>query len=280
MPTKFEHRGLLYCAVGAEYLSQAETSFQSALSHNPELNGSVYSNIIPGSNIWDRVLQSKTHAALSRENEMIHKLDAILDTPYNYTIYLDSDTYVLDNIADIFTLLTKFDLVLCHGHDRNKRHTLIKDAVDDENNSLFSKDIPYGFVPIQGGLIAYNIEKTRVFFQLVRNTFLAKGYYDDQAVIRELLWESNLSFYVLPSEYNFNSIAYLKNLKKLHYREARPKIFHYTQNKGEDIGRLVGKYFNKNEIDDWKKNKTKKRIPRIASKIKRKIRHILFSLSD
>lgn len=276
MSTKFEDRGLLYCAVGGEYLKQAETSYLSALSHNPEFKGSVYSDIIPENNSWDKVLKSKTHSALSRDNEMIHKLDAILDTPYNYTIYLDSDTYVLDDIADIFTLLTKFDLVFCHGHDRNKRHTLINNAVDIKDNSLFSKDIPYGFAPIQGGLIAYNFNKTRDFFQLVRNTFLAKGYYDDQAVIRELLWESNLNFYILPSEYNFNSIAYLKNLKKLYYREARPKIFHYTQNKGEDISLLVGRYFNKNEIDDWKKNKTKKRIPRIASKIMRKIRHLLF----
>ncbi len=241
---KSAKEGLIYCAVGDKYLKNAEISYRSALNINNKLHAAVYSNIPADRKLWDMVIEAKTNFHTDANNVMQYKLDAIISTPYEKTIYLDSDTVVLFDINQLFKLLDKFDIVLCHGHARNERYNMILQARSVNNDPLFSDKIPNCFAPVQGGLIVYNKKTTLDFFQHVHSAFLSKGYFDDQAIIRELLWESNLRLYILPPEFNFNSFKYFKELKKSGYKIATPKIFHYTLFKGDNIEKYIRRFYN------------------------------------
>jgi len=107
------------------------------------------------------------------------------------------------------------------------------------------------FAPLQGGLILYNnTDQMKAWLKKLKVKFVEKNFFDDQFSIREMLWESTISFYILPPEYNFNSIDDLKKWRKNHYREAIPKIFHYTKNKNKNITSIVKKYYSSYN-NDW-----------------------------
>lgn len=236
-----ESHGILYCAVGSKYEKQAIHSYSTALKLNTSLKASIYTDIKTSEKLWDNIMDVKYTSPINFENQMVHKLDAILSTPYEQTLFLDTDTMVLDDLSELFLLLEKYDIVLCHGHNRNQRYNEIQNATSDSGEPLFLNTIPYCFAPLQSGLILYNKHSTIKFFQEVRSLYLSRGYYDDQAVIRELLWTSRIQFYILPPEYNFNSLSYMKKLQSSQFRIASPKLFHYTLNKRDDLKYLFSR---------------------------------------
>lgn len=239
--TTISKNGFLYCAVGNDYYKRAVRSYQSVQLVNPSLKASIYTDNQKVDEYWEMIIPSVEQQAVSDKNMMIYKLDALLTTPYEKTIYLDADTLVLENIDELFLLLDKFDLILCHGHNRNKRFNLIRNAVTESGNNIFSAKIPYCFSPLQGGLIIYNKRTTLDFFKKLKEKYLSLKYFDDQAILRELLWDNNLRFYILPPEYNFNSLKYLQLLKRNNFEIARPKIFHYTKHRHDNVDKLISK---------------------------------------
>jgi hypothetical protein len=232
-------QGILYCAIGKEYYKQASCSFQSVLKQKTKTKATIFTDWNSTENIWDRYIKPTNFQPSL--NPLIYKLESLLLTPYEKTIFLDTDTIILDDITEIFLLLDRFDLVLCHGHNRQRRFNLLQNATSKDGKVLFSKNIPYCFAPLQSGLIAYNIKEVKDLFTKYKNMYITKEYFDDQAILREMLWESNLRFYILPPEFNFNSMKYIKTLKKSNYNIALPKIFHYTQNKNDSLKKLIRK---------------------------------------
>ena len=164
-------------------------------------------------------------------------------SPYRETLALDADTLVLDDIGELFSLLTRFDLALCHGHNRVESHVRsIKQRLVDEK-------IPYAFSPVQAGLILYRASPAvAAFFKRLIERYKNTNHWDDQASFRELLWESDLAFYILPREYNFNSVADLERWAAYGFVEAKPKIFHYTRHKSQDVHKLVESYIGPKAI--------------------------------
>lgn len=239
--------GIIYCAIGNKYIEQAVESYQSLLEYSPDIKATLFTNGNLNDSNWDVIIHPGIEYSINFRNQMVYKLDAILSTPYEKSLFLDTDTLVLDDLTELFLLLDKFDLVLCHGHNRARRFKLIQNAKSNSGETLFSNKIPYCFAPLQSGLILYNKSSTHDFFQNVRELYLSKNYFDDQAAIRELLWESDLRFYILPPEYNFNSHSYLKTLRKSGFEIAIPKIFHYTLNKEDDIRLLKRKLLKLNK---------------------------------
>lgn len=122
----------------------------------------------------------------------------LLDSPYDKTIYLDTDTYINHNIEDLFELLDNFDLAACHCYSRKRNFTEIPEYMN----------IPYCFSEINSGVLAY--KKTENFNKFSN---LWNHYYQkykkvvkwDQPSLRIALWESKINFYILPIEFNRRS---------------------------------------------------------------------------
>ena len=152
--------GLLYCAVGTEYFNQAVASYKTVLSYTPQLRASIYTDGELTDSIWEQVISPKLHYVKDFNNKMGYKLDSLISSPYDKTLFLDSDTLVLDDLEELFDLLDKFDLVLCHGHNRSQRYRLISNARNKTGDRLFPDSIPYSFSPLQSGLILRPLDRS------------------------------------------------------------------------------------------------------------------------
>lgn len=266
--------GILYCARGKSYLKQAEESVRSYKRFNPNLSCTVCTSEQADKSLWNEIISLPDEVSVLNTN-MKDKLDTLTRSPYLHTLYLDSDTFVLDDISDLFLLLDRFDLAICHGHDRQKRFDIQTGQAPHRNDFRIAIDIkiPYAFAPLQGGLILYkNNEKVKKWLKDLYTLYCEKNYYDDQVIIRELLWNSDINFYILPPEYNFNSIDLLKFWKRSYYKQAKPKIFHYTLNKNSNIRKLVYSIY-KPEKSNWQDHKG--RFPWLPEKFKDFVKKLL-----
>ncbi len=145
------------------------------------------------------------------------KVDYLPKTRFERTLYLDTDTRVVDNISDLFQLLDRFDIAFAHAHTRNRRT-----HVEQWRISL-----PQSFPQLNGGVILYRgDEHTREFLASWSAAYHEAGFSKDQTTLRELIWSSDLKLYVLPPEYN---VRYDKYVRIWSESEATPKILHYRR---------------------------------------------------
>jgi hypothetical protein len=232
-------QGIIYTAIGQKYIEEAKLSAKSVKNFCPSMNITLFTDTPEQvlCDFFDQVL--KTENTKSPTNQyMIDRLNVLLKTPYDYTLALDTDTYIMDDLSEMFKILNRFDLALCHGHMRFARY------VQAVQQKQALPEIPEAMSTVNGGLILYNKNPiTLKFLEDLIILYKAKQYYDDQISIRELLWTSDLRFYVLPREYNFNSLEDLKRWERSGWSTARPKLFHYTVNKGQDIEKILQPYF-------------------------------------
>jgi lipopolysaccharide biosynthesis glycosyltransferase len=236
--------GVLYCATGKEYLERASLSARSLKRFHPEIAVAVCTNMPVIDTIWDKQI-SIPKGKTEHNQYMLDKLVSLLKSPFSNTLYLDSDTYIMDDINELFLLMEKFDFALCHSHNRLERYKIQIGELPYRGTyrKVISSSIPYAFSAVQGGLLLYSgSDGVRSWLKSLLTLYQSKDFFDDQVSMRELLWKTNLRYYMLPPEYNFNSIKTLKTWRRNKYREARPKIFHYTRHKQSNIPRLVRSY--------------------------------------
>jgi hypothetical protein len=193
--------------------------------------------------VWDRVIPLEKSDA-PHHQYMTDKLQALIRSPFADTLYLDSDTYVLDDVTEVFTLLDRFDLAICHGHRRQLRYDLQhgRTPFRGEKRAVVPDEIPYAFSPVQGGLLLFRKnERIEAWLGDLVRLYGEKQYYDDQATMRELMWRGDLRFYILAPEFNFNSLAQMKRWLREGKVSATPKIFHYTRYSHRRVPRLVAR---------------------------------------
>ena len=235
-------KGIIYTAVGdKKYLEFAEKSAKSVKKHTSDLKFCVCTDLEVDTDFWDEVVFLDKQA-YSSDQRFLHKINTFRMTPFEKTLFLDSDTYVMSDISDVFDLLDNFDLGFTHGHNRQKNLDRMAGKVQPPHSrkeNVTLESIPASFAPIQGGFLLYKkSKKIWSWLEKLRELYIKKNWYDDQVSIRELLWETDLKFYILPVEYNFNDLSYLKYWLE-NPGEATPKIFHYKRNKLDDIEKLV-----------------------------------------
>ncbi len=242
--------GVIYCAFGEIHLKRALISAASFRKHNPDIQCGIVTDKKTNKTHWDHVIINKSECP-NEALRMIHKIETLILSPYEYTLYLDTDTFILDRTDELFALLKKYDLAICHGHNRLLRYKM-QHGLDEFSgliNPPVTIDIPYSFSPLQGGVIVFKKNKDVIaFLEKLKTDFLEKNYFDDQAIIRKLLWEHDLKIYILPPEYNTNSLSQLRRWRNEGFVEAIPKIFHYTRNKHDNIEKVIRIYLNKSRI--------------------------------
>ena len=128
------------------------------------------------------------------------KQNFLLDSPYDKTILLDTDTYINHNINDLFDMLDKYDIVGCNDYSRKRVFSDIPEYMN----------IPYAFSELNTGVVGY--KKNDTFSKFIK---LWNHYYKkykkitpwDQPSCRIALWESNINLYILPLEFNRRALA-------------------------------------------------------------------------
>lgn len=120
--------------------------------------------------------------------------------PYERFLYLDTDTYVVRPLDDVFALLLRFDFVghqLFEGHDCPLPD--IPDAFPEFNGGVLG----FRRSPVMASFFSRWLDSYNAFYALNRD-----GHYDcsnasDQKTLRLTVWQTGGSVGVLGPEFNF-----------------------------------------------------------------------------
>ncbi|MBV7408006.1 putative nucleotide-diphospho-sugar transferase [Maritimibacter sp. DP1N21-5] len=201
--------GVIYVATGADYRDLAQASARSLRACEPDLAIDLFTDDpaqIAGG-LFDVVHLIETPHDRS-------KLDCMALTRFERTLFLDCDTLVVNPLGDLWTVLDRFDLAL--AHDVRRTSALIRQGHRHET--------PYAFPQLNSGVMLYRRSPAMDDFlaEWLRR-YVAAGGYRDQPILKDLLWESDLRFYVLPPEFNLRRVTLLDGWEPL---DVTPTILH------------------------------------------------------
>lgn len=224
--------GVIYVATGEAYFEEAKFSAQSVRDVSPNLSITIFTDLDrSGQDPFDRVLTVD-----SPKYPYLGRIKCLQKTPYEKTLFLDSDTFVAKDIRPLFKLLDRFDFAAAHAPIR------IAEGEGTIHAGYPIEGVPDAFPEMNGGVLLYlNTTATRQMLtdwerryeRVVCEVGEARS---DQPALRKSLYENPVQFTVLPPEYNFRlpfpSYAY-NSVKVLHGRvpnprKAAPKINKYT----------------------------------------------------
>lgn len=207
-----ETKGIMYVASGKKYIQSAIRSAKSVRKHNPGLQIHLYANWNECGFDFSQSLEPFTSVETIESPHFRSKVDYSVRTPFERTLYLDTDTRVIANIEPLFDLLDRFDIALAHAPNRITRLMNWKIPV------------PISYPQFNCGVFVYRrSEKVWNALNEWIEAFHEAGFRSDQITFREIIWRSELRVATLAPEYN---LRHLKYFLIWGAREARPKILH------------------------------------------------------
>jgi hypothetical protein len=136
-----------------------------------------------------RVLENPRHS-------FIDKIAPLRETPFERTLFLDTDTFVAAPVLDLFEVLDRFELAVSHAPFRHDRPFVTPNCFAELNTGVMA----YRKTAAVDALL---VDWLRLYEKEVAET----GKMDsDQPAFREALYRSTVPFYVLPSEYNLRTV--------------------------------------------------------------------------
>lgn len=211
--------GFLYVATGKMFVEEAIDSVTSLKSKCATVPSAIFTdkqNAELAMPYFDKVMVLETP-----QYNFIDKIEPLIKSPFDKTIFIDTDTFIAEDLTDLFSLLSNYDFLASFAPGRGVE--------------AFSKDVPDYFPEFNTGLIGYsNIDLCHTVLTLWANIYkeqlkLEKKPPHDQPSFRNALFQSNARIFCLPSEYNFritnpNIVWSNSSIKLIHGRHN-----HYEQ---------------------------------------------------
>lgn len=247
-------KGILYIATGKKYVQAAIKSAKTARKYCPDLHIHLFTDLPNFQEFnFERFPSPFNTVAKMDDAHYRSKVNYMALTPYDQTLYLDTDTAINDDITGMFNILERFDIAMAHAMHRGS------------GNSLpWRIPLPDAFPELNSGVVLYR--STSKVIQFLKNwgdhfnsDWIEAGIRNkqvghDQTPLRELLWSSDLRIATLPPEYN---VRYLKYHLLWSKSEAQTKIFHlkqlhhgwfYWARKNNFIGKVARRFIPKKWI--------------------------------
>ena len=228
------NEGFVYIFHGEKFRNEALLSVESLKNVHPDAHVTAFCDEFIEHALFDNVVKIKPSSIRS-------KVMNLHSSPYDKTLFLDTDTIFFRSVSDIFEMLDRYDFCLAHDLAR-KRQKYSKIMPE-------YKAIPYAFAELNTGVIGYRKSgKVSECFDLWQHYYqkyyrkLLRSVPYDQPSFRIALWESRASLYVLPPEYNIRSIA------------NREKQNIYKKEMGEEHleKRIIHMHHDQDNLDDAK----------------------------
>jgi hypothetical protein len=236
----------LITAAGDGYLDEATSVGRRIKSFSSDIPVAIATDGEPPDSVFDEQIKLK-----NPDYSTLDKTRYIQQSPFEKTLYLDTDVYVVDKegIQDIFNLLDRFDFAA--AHDPGKRLDLTRHYADPDG--LPDVPIPDSFAWFNGGILAFrdrpNVQSALEQWEKVHREHMEYREIEtmDQAALRTVLYESDLRIATLPPEYNF-------------YIGPRATVASANQYLLEDVHFAHGRFSNIDEVVEYV-NRREKEIP-------------------
>jgi hypothetical protein len=209
--------GVIYAVTGEKYLSEVHTSLRSIKKTNPNIPITVFSDIRPDEEFlkYDNINYVDITGT---EFQKRPKVTCLRETPYEKTIYLDSDTYVQENLEELFRFLNGFDLVCWNSgnnYESNRKYIQDKEfpgniSNEQEFRKRFEITTPRIMPDYNTGVIVYrmndNVAEMLANWESIYRKHITldiPGYYHDEPAFRQAVFEADVKACgALPAECN------------------------------------------------------------------------------
>lgn len=204
------NQGVVYVATGEKCLNEARASAWSLRENSPGIHVTLFTDADIQADCFDAVrIMDKV------ESGPLNKIRYIANSPYRKSLYLDSDTYICQDISDLFLILDRFDLAAAHAPIRK---------------TLNIAEIPAAFPEFNAGVILYRMSEPVIWFlddwmktyhymnttMPELNTYYIKEDVPDQPSFRICIYKSGLRIATLSPEYNCRYLpVYLNETVKI-----------------------------------------------------------------
>jgi hypothetical protein len=231
------HRGVVYLAYGQKYIEEAQVSAQSVKRFMPNLKIVVFTDASPTDPSAFDAVTPLVQTAHPRTHS--DKLACMLQSPFDQTLFLDTDTFVCAAFSELFDLMEHFDIAMTHDRryvDWFPENTGVPDAFREFNQGVV--------VFRRSDGLRDTLEKAMLWADRIA---AETGITYDQPPLRIALYHSNLRIAALTHEYNcrYHSFGYLN---------GEVKILH---------GRIPGKLFVESNLQRIVARLNRKTIPRV-----------------
>jgi len=218
MTENITERGIIYVATGSKYLAEAEHSARSVKRVSPKIPIAIISDFIPSSNIFDVKLTIS-----NPEYSFVHNFLALTRSPFEKTLSLDTDTFAIEPIDEIFELLDRFDIA----------------AAAEPARYLYPiTSVSTAFPELNTGVILYRrnkaiLELIQQWDELYRSEIALKismgiPPWHDQLSFTRAIYCSKVNFFMLPPEFNARVLmpqAVSGPIRIVHCRLKRPNLY-------------------------------------------------------
>jgi len=230
--TDYTDCGVIYVAAGEQFVEEARVSARSVLDLCPEITLTLFTDVDYSPPEFDSITQiDNPHYGFA------DKIENMLHSPHERTIYLDCDTYLCDEagLYDLFDLLNQFDVAAAHDTARRA-------PADGSLQNAYTANVPTSFPMFNGGLLAYNSSPDvysvlEDWLRRYQEQLAVDQSATDQEALRAALYDSDLRIATIPPEYNFR-IPYPQPI----YDEV--KILHGRAENYEEIQASINSAFD------------------------------------
>lgn len=189
--------GVFYVAAGQKYIDEACNSAKSLKKINPSIKISLACDRSPQEeNLFDRIILVDTKVTCRNEGLLFKVQHLYFSCPYKKALFVDTDTFFINDCESGFSILEYFDLALVPAPVDTHYPVL------ESGNKIQCK-------PLNTGVILFNKnESNDILFKKwldIYSTKLAKNSKlkeSDQTSFVEALFQSPSRLYPLPNEWN------------------------------------------------------------------------------
>ena len=192
--------GVLFIAQGKKFVEEVKISAESVKLAMPSLLLALITDdveLLPKSKLFDIILPFG-----SGPFTWMKRIEALIRTPFERTLYLDSDTYVCGRLDDLFRLLDRFEIALSHTTVKHSSY------LHDLSSPYLMEQVPETFPELCCGVILYRrCDKVRRLFESWSREFENQWQCvdkpaHDQPSFTKAAYESDVRLATLPPEYH------------------------------------------------------------------------------
>ena len=190
--TEKQSSGIVYVAIGDPFVKEARLSAEQAKSVMPEVPITLITDVDVSNGPFDDIISINNGRGDGGD-----RVFQATSTPYDRTLFLDTDIYIAEPINEVFDLLDRFDVAACINQ---RKYSSERIDIPEIN------DLPDSFPEYNGGVLAYRAnDRTDTFLSLWQEMFetvVEHGQIHNQAALRYALYRSDVRIATLRNEYN------------------------------------------------------------------------------
>lgn len=197
--------GILYTAIGEEFYEEAAASARRLHNLDVEYPTAIVTDQEPENPPFDHLLRVETPVR-DRQDWLRIRLENLDRTPFERTLYLDTDTWVveMEAVGDFFDLLDRFDLVTPKAFGR--RLAVYR---EEDSSVLPTVEAPDAFPTHHAGIFAFvGTDAFRSLLDVWRSSFERHveewpELQNDQPALREAIFQTDIAIGTVAPEYCF-----------------------------------------------------------------------------